>query len=113
MKTHCKFGHPRTPENLRGFTCKTCERERQTERQRRYFLHHPEAVEKKKMKTREWKENNKEKHLAHNREIYPEESRLDPWHDRGHLSRARWPLHDMQADAKAQGTEGRHRWVGY
>ena len=28
MKTHCKFGHPRTPENLRGFTCKICEKAR-------------------------------------------------------------------------------------
>ncbi len=28
MKTHCKRGHPRTPENLRGKTCKICEQEK-------------------------------------------------------------------------------------
>ena len=34
-KEVCKRGHPRTPENLRGRTCKVCDRETQRERERR------------------------------------------------------------------------------
>lgn len=62
LKTHCKYGHERTPDNISSQNaCKICANEKAKQRYYKLLEDKPERILSNRETTRKWKERNKEK----------------------------------------------------